>query len=113
MVTSSPRAYAERLLAYHQLDIPVLVAYHDIARRNPHPDPILQAASRLQVLPGQCICVGDSDADMLAARAAGAVALGVTWGEGIGQPEHTHGVCHTWQEVLAVIRAVVGQEQVG
>jgi FMN phosphatase YigB (HAD superfamily) len=39
VVTSSPRSYAERLLEHHAIEVPVLVAYHDVARRKPHPEP--------------------------------------------------------------------------
>ncbi len=34
VVTSSPRSYAEKLLAYHRLDITVLSAFHDTKKRN-------------------------------------------------------------------------------
>src|SRR5687767_9634337 len=39
VVTTSPRSYAERLLRHHGLDVTVLVAYHDVRQRKPHPAP--------------------------------------------------------------------------
>src|SRR5437667_1822015 len=52
VVTSSPRSYAERLLAYHQLSVPVLAAYHDTpGKHKPEPDPLLFAANRLCLSP--------------------------------------------------------------
>src|SRR5436309_16097559 len=46
IVTSSPRIYAERLIAYHRLSIPVLAAYHDTpGKHKPEPDPLLYAAN--------------------------------------------------------------------
>lgn len=42
-----------------------------LARRKPHPDPYLLAASRLGVAPEHCVVFGDAPADVSAARAAG------------------------------------------
>ena len=51
------------------------------ARRKPAPDSILECLKRLEVLPEECILVGDSQADVIAGKAAGvrtvAVATGV------------------------------------
>jgi pyrophosphatase PpaX len=49
-------------------------------RNKPSPDPILLCLERLGVQPGDAAYVGDSPADMQAAKAAGVVAIGVTWG---------------------------------
>ena len=57
VITSSPRQYAEKVLQYHALDIPVLVAYHDTARRKPNPDPILKAAMDSGLHPFNCFFV--------------------------------------------------------
>lgn len=50
--------------------------------RGPKPDPasILLAVERLGVQPGEVVFVGDSSADMVAARAAGALAVAAGWG---------------------------------
>ena len=73
IVTSSPRDYAEALVAYHKLDIPVVVAYHDTKSHKPDPEPIMLASekfgkSNLKFV----IYVGDDERDEAAARAAGA-----------------------------------------
>lgn len=73
IVTSSPRDYAEALVAHHKLDIPVVVAYHDTKSHKPDPEPILLASekfgeSNLKFV----IYVGDDERDEAAARAAGA-----------------------------------------
>lgn len=36
VVTTSPRAYAERLLAYHALDLPVIIAYDKVVTTVTH-----------------------------------------------------------------------------
>jgi pyrophosphatase PpaX len=46
----------------------------------PSPDPILLCLERLEVSPDDAAYVGDSPADIQAARAAGVEAIGVTWG---------------------------------
>jgi HAD superfamily hydrolase (TIGR01549 family) len=53
VVTKSPRPYAEKLLKFHEIEIPVLVAYHDVGRHKPHPEGLLRAAKSLSVPPSQ------------------------------------------------------------
>lgn len=48
----------------------------------PFPDPLLWAAERLGVNPGQCLMVGDTVVDMRAGRLAGAQTAGVLCGFG-------------------------------
>ncbi|HKJ13008.1 MAG TPA: HAD-IA family hydrolase [Ornithinimicrobium sp.] len=63
--------------------IPVLAGAEATDRHKPDPDPLLHAASTLQVDPSDCVYVGDSVHDLRAARAAGMSAVGVTWGAGL------------------------------
>ena len=49
-------------------------------RRKPAPDTLLTAMERLGVRPSECAMVGDSPQDILAAKAANCLAVGVTWG---------------------------------
>ena len=58
----------------------VLVGGDTCAEKKPHPLPLLEAARRLGVEPGDCVYVGDDERDVLAARAAGMAAIAVTWG---------------------------------
>lgn len=46
----------------------------------PHPAPLLEAALRLQVLPGECIYVGDDERDIIAGLAAGMGTVAATYG---------------------------------
>ncbi len=71
VVTMAPRAYAERLIEHHGLDIDVVVAFHDTQHHKPSPDPLLLAANRLGVDPRECLYIGDDDRDRQAAVAAG------------------------------------------
>ena len=51
-----------------------------VEHAKPAPDLLLQAAEQLKVGPADCWYVGDSTWDMLAARAAGMVGVGVAYG---------------------------------
>jgi pyrophosphatase PpaX len=58
----------------------VLVGSDDTERHKPHPDPLLEALSRLGATPGEAAYVGDSPFDIRAAKAAGMLAVAVGWG---------------------------------
>lgn len=60
----------------------VIVGSDSTARIKPHPQPILHAARRLGLNPGHVLMVGDTAADVRAAKAAGALAVGVLCGFG-------------------------------
>jgi pyrophosphatase PpaX len=57
-----------------------VVAYDDTERHKPDPDPVLAGIERLGGEPSTSAYVGDSPFDIAAAKAAGAYAVGVTWG---------------------------------
>ncbi|MCW8166828.1 phosphoglycolate phosphatase [Verminephrobacter aporrectodeae subsp. tuberculatae] len=50
------------------------------AYAKPHPAPLLEAAERLQLAPGQCIYVGDDERDIVAGLAAGMGTVAATYG---------------------------------
>lgn len=49
-------------------------------RSKPHPDPLLEAARRLDLPPEQCVYVGDAQRDVQAGAAAGMATLAATYG---------------------------------
>jgi HAD superfamily hydrolase (TIGR01509 family) len=63
-----------------------LITRNDVAHGKPFPDLFLAAAERLQVNIGDCIVVGDSIWDLLAAQRARALGVGLLCG-GYGQDE--------------------------
>lgn len=50
------------------------------AHPKPHPAPLLEAANRLQLAPGDCWYVGDDLRDIQAGRAAGMPTIAAAWG---------------------------------
>lgn len=52
----------------------------DTSPSKPHPDMVLRAMAETGVEPERTLMIGDTGFDMAMARAAGARALGVTWG---------------------------------
>ncbi|MCB9606979.1 MAG: HAD-IA family hydrolase [Polyangiaceae bacterium] len=57
-----------------------LVCGGDLPEKKPDPAPILALAEQLSVSPGQLVFVGDGPQDVLAAKAAGAISVGVLGG---------------------------------
>ena len=47
------------------------VAYEDTEQHKPHPAPLLLIVEKLKVLPEECVYIGDSEIDIIAAKAAG------------------------------------------
>ena len=84
VVTSKRRETALLALEHVGLAgrIEVAAALEDTADHKPHPAPLHHGACHLGVDPGECVYVGDATVDLLAARAAGMAAVGVTWGAG-------------------------------
>lgn len=58
----------------------VFIGEQEVARKKPHPDGLLLAAEKLFVPVDTCFYVGDAQSDMLAAKNAGAVPVGVLTG---------------------------------
>jgi len=84
VVTTRGREEAEALLARAGLQefLPVVIARDTSPRLKPHPQPVQEASERLGVDVARCALVGDTEADVRAAKAAGALAVGVLSGFG-------------------------------
>jgi HAD superfamily hydrolase (TIGR01509 family) len=57
-----------------------MIAADDIPRRKPAPDPLLECARRLGVVPAQCAYVGDMRVDIRSGKSAGMLTIGVLTG---------------------------------
>jgi HAD superfamily hydrolase (TIGR01549 family) len=108
VVTKAPRPYAERLLSYHGIKIPVIVAYHDVKIVKPNPEGLLLAAQKLGLKGSSCIYVGDDANDVTAARSAQFTPIGIAWG-----PQVDIGVAPiytSWDEVYDEILRLIQDE---
>jgi HAD superfamily hydrolase (TIGR01509 family) len=87
IATSGRRPEIDKSLA--ALGVPratVVVARGDVARAKPEPDLFLACAERLEIDPGECYVVGDAVWDLLAARRARMLSVGLLSG-GYGEDE--------------------------
>jgi HAD superfamily hydrolase (TIGR01509 family) len=66
----------------------VVVERGDVERAKPEPDLFLACAERLEISPGECYVIGDAVWDLLAARRAGMLSVGLLSG-GYGEAELT------------------------
>lgn len=60
----------------------VVIGSDDTLRHKPNPDPLIEAARRINRNPADCIYIGDQPTDMSAARMAGMRCGGALWGDG-------------------------------
>jgi len=76
-----------------------------VAKPKPFADGLLQVCRELNVDPEQCVYIGDSPSDGMAAEAAGMPGIGVTWGahgEEKLAPHFTH-ICRTVDELTSLL----------
>ena len=89
IVTNKATRFAAPLVAALGLaeSAGALVCGDTTAHSKPHPEPLLEAARRLQVAPAGCVYVGDDRRDVDAGRAAGMRTVVAAWGYlGAGDP---------------------------
>jgi phosphoglycolate phosphatase len=86
-VTNKPREFTHELLQRVGLaDFDAIVSGDDTVEKKPHPAPMLHACRLLQIEPTEAAMVGDSENDVLSARAAGCRVIVVETGYNEGRP---------------------------
>jgi pyrophosphatase PpaX len=85
----------------------VVIGAEDTERHKPEPDPLLEAARRLDVDPADVAYIGDSPFDIRSAKAAGMFSVAVGWG-GIHPDdrlarEEPHALVHTAEELHGLL----------
>jgi pyrophosphatase PpaX len=106
VVTAKRRSTVE--LAFARVPIAHLfetvVGGDETEKHKPDPEPLLEAARRMDVSPQDCAYVGDSPFDIRAARAARMYAIAVTWGRiherSLLEREHPDAIVDTAEELL-------------
>lgn len=107
-VTNKPIAFATPLLAQKGLAGYFEVVYggDSLARKKPHPMPLLQVCTDFNLAPSQVVAIGDSSNDADAARAAGCMVLTVPYGYNHGVSIHetdSDGIVTTLLEAATLI----------
>ena len=109
-VTNKPIAFARPLLAQKGLALYFETVYggDSLARKKPHPMPLLQVCTDFALPAHQVVAIGDSSNDAEAARAAGCFVLTVPYGYNHGQSIHetdSDGIVDTLLEAANLIRS--------
>lgn len=109
IVTNKPGWLTDPLLEAMGLHRRVrsVVSGDTLARRKPHPEPLLHAAAEIGVGAGECVYAGDARRDIEAGQAAGMLTVGVSWGyileeDPVGAWGATHVIDHP-SELIAVV----------
>ncbi|WP_354625171.1 phosphoglycolate phosphatase [Psychromonas sp. MME2] len=92
IVTNKPYQFIAPILTGLQLDglFEILLGGDSLAKRKPDPLPLLHVCEQLQVNVDQCLMVGDSKNDILAAKAAKMDSIGLTYGYNYGEDIGLH-----------------------
>ncbi|PKF63692.1 phosphoglycolate phosphatase [Psychromonas sp. psych-6C06] len=92
IVTNKPFDFIEPILDGLQLDglFELCLGGDSLPVRKPDPLPLLHVCSKLGVTPEECVMVGDSKNDILAANAANMQSIGLTYGYNYGEDIGEH-----------------------
>ncbi|MEM5782071.1 MAG: HAD-IA family hydrolase [Candidatus Aenigmatarchaeota archaeon] len=82
IITTKTRKEALAILNGYKLPFDTLVSGSDVKNRKPNPESVFKACESLNLEPKDCIFVGDHPFDMLAAKKAGCLAIGILTGWG-------------------------------
>lgn len=107
IVSTAPRAYVEKLVAYYNIPAQYIVGYHDAKPIKPHPAQMLKALQLMNADPMDVVSFGDRSIDIQASNAAGIESVACLWGT-----KERHQLLHSPyrhiivrpQEILTLIR---------
>lgn len=80
IVSTSPRAYVEKVVAHFQLPIQWIVGYHDAKPHKPNAAPMLRALEMMNEQAANTISFGDRVIDIQASNAANIESIACFWG---------------------------------
>jgi phosphoglycolate phosphatase len=110
-VTNKASRFTEPLLERTGLMrfLGAVVSGDTVANKKPHPEPLLHAAAKLGVAPGETLMVGDSLNDVASARAAGCPVVVVPYGYREGLAIEALGADAVVASVVDVARSITMQ----
>jgi phosphoglycolate phosphatase len=92
IVTNKPFDFVEPILK--ELTLKEYFEFHlvgdSLKEKKPNPAPLLYVCEKLNVTPSECVMVGDSKNDILAAKACNMQSIGLTYGYNYGEHISTH-----------------------
>ncbi|AGH80822.1 phosphoglycolate phosphatase [Psychromonas sp. CNPT3] len=108
IVTNKPFAFIEPILKGLQLEgiFELCVGGDTLSVRKPDPQHLLYVCEKLGVSYQQCVMVGDSRNDILAANAANMQSIGLTYGYNYGEDISLHkpdAVCSDFADMIAML----------
>ncbi len=82
IVTNKPEGFVSPILTALGMDdlFRFFLGGDSLEEKKPHPLPLLHACKKLKMTPAECIMIGDSKNDIIAANSAGMQSIGVTYG---------------------------------
>ena len=92
IVTNKPFAFVEPILEGLGLDglFEIILGGDSLPQKKPNPAPLLHVCEKLGVIVDDCVMVGDSRNDILAANACSMESVGVTYGYNYGEDIAVH-----------------------
>ena len=87
IITNKPEEFIQPILKALAIDnvFELLIGGDTLAEKKPHPAPLNYALAQLNVSAKQCLMIGDSKNDILAAKAANIDSIGLTYGYNYGE----------------------------
>ena len=109
-VTGKRAADCERILRGLGIasEIEVYLGGDSVAQPKPAPDLAQHAMERLGCEPGECVVIGDANADIAMGKAAGADTIQVLWGFARERIDGADHVVATWSELRETVFALAG-----
>lgn len=82
ILSNKPHAITEKVVNhfFSHWDFETVLGHKDENKRKPDPGTTYEICNLMGIAPNQLLFVGDTKADILAAKAAGATSIGVAWG---------------------------------
>ncbi len=87
IITNKPAVFIQPILTGLGIDnvFELLIGGDTLSEKKPHPAPLHYALQQLNVVAEQCVMIGDSKNDILAAKAANIDSAGLTYGYNYGE----------------------------
>lgn len=112
LVTNKPYDFIEPLLEGLALTdlFELCLGGDSLAKKKPDPLPLLHVCERLDVSVSECVMVGDSKNDIVAANAANMHSIGVTYGYNYGEHINLYEPDHVVDDLSQIIE-LLGERQ--